>query len=481
MPASLSVLRQRRRQLLAHLCDPVIDVLRSVVGVESHSQVTHGLRLGEPDRASRLRIGPRWPLCGAPCDEQVTCGRGPQPSVGVQQLVNLTPTPEHVQVRFSFTDEQEQFRSVLRRFLAETSPSTEVRRLMASDSGFDVGVWQRLANEMALPGIAIAESCGGSGFGPVELCIAVEEQGRALLCAPFLSSVVLAAGAIEAGADESQKARLLSAIASGKSRCALAISESRGSVDMADIACTAERAAGTWKLTGSKSFVIDGHSADQLVVVARAPSSHGAEGISLFLVDGTATGVTRRRLDSIDQTRRLARVDLDAAPGELLGAAGGAADAVEQTLDVAYVALANELVGVAQMALETTIAYCAARVQFGRAIGSFQAIKHRCADLLLEVELARSGAYQAGQALADGSPARSALASLAKAAAAEACMHATAECIQLHGGIGFTWDHDAHLWYKRAKCSEVLFGTPAWHRARMLRVMDVAGVGLGAQ
>jgi alkylation response protein AidB-like acyl-CoA dehydrogenase len=378
-------------------------------------------------------------------------------------------------MRFSFTDEQVQFRDVLRRFLREVSPAADVRRHMASADGFDAAVWRRLADDLALPGLAIPEAHGGSGFGIVELCIAVEEQGRALLCAPYFATVVLAATAIGEAATAAQKARLLPAIAGGRLRAALAIGEARGSVDVADIACTATRSGGRHRLHGSKSFVIDGASAEQLVVVARAPGSRGADGLSCFLVDGNAGGLRRRPLASIDETRRLARLDLDGVDAELLGDEGAAAPAIARTLDVAFVALANEMMGGAQALFDATMGYMATRVQFGRLIGSFQAIKHRCADLLVELELAKSGAWQAAQALADGDAERSAHASLAKAAAADAYMHVAAESIQLHGGIGFTWDHDTHLWYKRAKCSEVLFGSPRWHRERMLRELEAAG------
>ena len=375
-------------------------------------------------------------------------------------------------MQFAFTDEQDQFRSVVRRFLSDKSPTTEVRRLMETTEGFDPAVWRQLAADLALTGIHIPETYGGSGFGPVELGIAMEEQGRALLCAPFFSSCVLSAGAILNAAGGAQKADLLPAIASGQTRAALAVTERNGRWDAAGVQAIGTRTAQGWVVDGVKSFVIDGCTAQMLVVVARAAGSIGASGLSFFLLDPNAAGVTRIPLTTMDATRRQAKIQLERVPAELLGEAGGGGDALSRTFGHAAIALANEMVGGAQALLESAVAYANMRVQFGRAIGSFQAIKHKCADMLLDVELAKSAAYYAAQAAADDDPQMPALASMAKAAAADAYMRAAANTIQIHGGIGFTWDNDTHLWFKRAKSSEVLLGDPNHHRELMLQRLE---------
>ena len=373
-------------------------------------------------------------------------------------------------MQFAFTDEQEQFRSVVRRFLLQKSPTREVRRLMATTEGFDAAVWRAMADELALTGLAIPEAYGGVGFGPVELGIALEEQGRALLCAPFFSSCVLSACAILETANEEQKGDLLSGIASGATRAALAFTEPNGRWDADGIATRAANRDGAWRLDGIKHYVVDGTTANELIVVAR--TSTGSGGLSFFRVRPDAPGVTRTPLATMDATRKQARIVFDSAPAELLGDTGNGAQALERVVDHAAIALANEMVGGAQALLDSAVAYAKLRVQFGRPIGSFQAIKHKCADMLLDVELAKSAAYYAAQAEADHDPETPSLASMAKAAAADAYMRTAAATIQIHGGIGFTWENDTHLWFKRAKSSEVWLGDPTHHRERMLARME---------
>ncbi len=375
-------------------------------------------------------------------------------------------------MEFAFTDEQDQFRSVVRRFLGDKSTSTAVRALMETADGFDPAVWRQLGDDLALTGIHIPEAYGGAGFGPVELGIAMEEQGRALLCAPYFSSCVLAAGAIANAATPEQCAELLPTIASGRLRAAFAVSEPNGRWDTAGIQSVATRKDHRWTIDGVKSFVIDGCSAQSLVVVAREVGSTGDTGISLFVVDSSAEGVTRTALATMDATRKQAKIEFDNAPAQLLGDAGAGAAPLARTLDHAAIALANEMVGGAQALLDSAVAYANMRVQFGRAIGSFQAIKHKCADMLLDVELAKSAAYYAAQAQAADDPQTPYLASMAKAVAADTYVRVAADTIQIHGGIGFTWDHDTHLWFKRAKSSEVLFGDPNHHRELMLQRLE---------
>ena len=372
-------------------------------------------------------------------------------------------------MRFAFTDEQEEFRRILRRFLEDKSPPSAVRQAMASETGWDAALWSALGRDLGLPGIAIPEDYGGQGFGAVELALALEEMGRALACAPFFSSAVLAATAIlEAGTD-AQKRALLPAIASGACRAALAFTEDNGRWDADGVGLTATPSGNGWRLDGAKSYVLDGHTAALLVVLARAPGSSGTDGLSFFTLAGDAAGLDRRPLVTLDPTRRQARQWFDAEAAELLGEAGAAAAPFARTLDLAVVGLAGEMVGGAERLRQSTVDYLMLRVQFGRAVGSFQALKHRSADMLLEVELAKSAVYYAAGAAAEGDAELPALASLAKAAASEAYMQAGIYAIQMHGGIGFTWDHDAHLWFKRAKSSEVLLGDPAYHRELMLR------------
>ena len=372
-------------------------------------------------------------------------------------------------IRFAFTDEQEQFRSTVRRFLEDKSPTTEVRRLMATAEGYDPEVWRLLSGDLALPAIHIPERYGGAGFGMVELGIVMEEFGRALLCAPFFSTAVLAANAVLNAGTDAQKSQLLPDLARGARFGTLAVTELSGEWDPASITVVATPDADGYRLDGTKSYVVDGQIADRLVVAARQTGSRGHAGLALFSLSGKNSGVERSALQPMDPTRKLARIDLRGARAELLGDLEAGAAPLVRTLDQAAIALANEMVGGAQTLLDSAVKYSKLRVQFGREIGSFQAIKHKLADVLLEVELAKSAAYYAAQAAAVDDPEWPALASLAKAATSETYLHTAAECIQIHGGIGFTWDNDTHLWFKRAKSSEIFLGQPSYHRELLMQ------------
>jgi alkylation response protein AidB-like acyl-CoA dehydrogenase len=372
-------------------------------------------------------------------------------------------------IQFVFTNEQEQFRSTIRRFLNDRSPTTEVRRLMATAEGYDPAVWRQMSSDLALPGIHIPEEYGGAGFGIVELCIATEEFGRALLCAPYFSTAVLAVNAIMNAGSEAQKCALLPDIAKGARLSALAVTEPDGNWDPSGIKLVATPDGDGYRLDGIKSYVVDGHVAELLIVAARAPGTAGREGLALFTLSANSAGVERHLLESMDPTRKIARIDFRGAHANLLGSLDGGSQAIVRTLDQAAIALANEMVGGAQTMLESAVSYAKLRVQFGRTIGSFQAIKHKLADMLLDVELAKSAAYYAAQAAAVDDPEWPALASLAKAAASETYLHTAAECIQIHGGIGFTWDNDTHLWFKRAKSSEAFLGQPSYHRELLMQ------------
>lgn len=376
-------------------------------------------------------------------------------------------------MKFSFTDEQAEFRSVLRRFLEDKSPTTEVRRLMETDGGCDPDVWRQLSQELGLTGIHIPEAYGGQGFGVSELAIAVEEMGRSLLCAPFFGSTVMAATAILKAGTEDQKKALLPGIASGETIATLALAEAGGEWITDSVAMTAANQGDVYRLNGTKSFVLDGHTAGLIIVAARSEGSSGASGVSLFTVAGDAPGLDRTLLKSADPTRKIARITFSDVEAKLLGTEGAAVGAIKDTLDVAAICLANEMAGGADRLLEDAIEYAKMRVQFGRAIASFQSLKHKAADMLMEVELAKSAAYYAAAAVDDGDDDVPAMASLAKAAAADTYIQTAIHAVQIHGGIGFTWDNDTHLWFKRAKSSEVFLGGSAYHRERLMQQWNV--------
>jgi alkylation response protein AidB-like acyl-CoA dehydrogenase len=362
-------------------------------------------------------------------------------------------------MNFAFSEEQEELRRAVRRFLQEKSPETEVRRLMETTEGYDPSVWSQMADQLGLQSLTIPEEFGGSGFTHVELIVVLEEMGRALLCAPYFSTVALAANAVLTSGDDGAKKYLLPGLASGEVIGTLAITEDNGRWDFGGISLSAKKGAEGWVLDGHKMFVLDGHVADLILVVGLTD-----KGVSLFGVKSDAEGLTRTPLPTMDQTRKQARLEFEGTPAWLIGKSGEAEEGLSKTLDLAAVALAAEQVGGAQHCLDSSVEYAKTRIQFGRPIGSFQAIKHKCADMLLEVESAKSAAYYSGWAAAEDSDELPVVASLAKSYCSEAYFHAAAENIQIHGGIGFTWEHDAHLYFKRAKSSELLLGDPAYHR-----------------
>ena len=379
-------------------------------------------------------------------------------------------------MNFAFNEEQEELRRSARAFLVRHSSSEQVRRAMESERGWDAGVWTRMAKELGWTSLTVPEAYGGLGLGMVELVALLEEMGAALLCSPFFSTVCLAANALVLAGSEEQKREHLGAIATGEITATLAYTESNGRWDAAAIEATVRKDGGEYVLDGTKTFVPDGHTADLLLVAARRPETTGAEGVSLFTVRADADGIERRLLPTMDQTRKQAEVRLRnvrVPASALMGTENGGWRALEQTLDLAAVALSAEQVGGAQKVLDTTVAYAKERVQFGRPIGSFQAIKHKLADMLLLVESARSASYYAGWAASVGDPELPALASLAKAYCSDAYFRAAAESIQIHGGVGFTWEYDVHLHFKRAKSTETLLGDPAYHRELVARRIGI--------
>jgi len=373
---------------------------------------------------------------------------------------------------FRFDEEQEELRGIARAFLAEHAGSEAVRKAMETDLGYDPALWERIAGELGWTAVHVPEAYGGLGLGHVELAALLERMGEALLCAPYFSSVCLAANALLVAGSEAQRQAHLPGIAEGRTRATLAFSGERGTNDAEAVEATVRRDGGELVLDGVHAYVLDGHSADLLVVAAREPGSAGAEGIHLVAVPGDAAGLTRTRLPTMDQTRRLARVELAGVrvpEAASLGEPGAAAPALARTLALAAVALAAEQVGGAQRCLDMSVAHALERHQFGRPIGSFQAIKHKCADMMVAVESARSAAYYAACVAAEGGDELPVCASLAKATSSETYFRCAGEAIQIHGGVGFTWEYDVHLHFKRARAGGQLLGDPAWHRERVAR------------
>jgi alkylation response protein AidB-like acyl-CoA dehydrogenase len=345
------------------------------------------------------------------------------------------------------------------RLLADYGAEADVRRSMETERGYDPDLWRRLAN-MGVVGLMVDEAWGGVGAGPMELEAVMEAAGAALLCSPLLASGVLAAELLRALGDEGAQARLLPGIAAGSSIATVAFTGEAATWTEDAVAVAAEGD----QLSGVASYVLHGQNADVLLALART-----AGGLAVFEVEAKDQGVTITALPTFDHTLRLARIAFDRAPGRRL--TGGAWPAARAAMDLALVALAGEQAGGARRCLEMTVGYAKDRFQFGRAIGSFQAVKHMAADLLLESESAVSAARHAAQRLAEGASDADAAVSLAAFACADAFVKTTADAVQMHGGIAFTWDHPAHLYLRRARADAQLFGTPSAHRERFLQAL----------
>jgi alkylation response protein AidB-like acyl-CoA dehydrogenase len=298
-------------------------------------------------------------------------------------------------------------------------------------------------------------------------------MGRVLLCAPYFASVCLAANAIMNAATTDQQAELLPGIATGTTIATLAFTEANGGWGPESIAMEAHGSGDAWTLSGSKLFVIDGRQADVIVVIARLPGTVGSEGISCFVVDGDSPGLVRAAMTTMDLTRKQAALEFSEVPARLLGVPGGSGSAFVKTMDQATTGLVNEMAGGAQRVLDMAVEYAKERVQFGRPIGSFQAIKHKCADMLIRTESLKSAAYYAAMAAAENGPELAIGASLAKAYCSDAYFDVAAENVHVHGGIGFTWEHDAHLYYRRAKASQVMLGDAPYHRELLAQRLGV--------
>jgi alkylation response protein AidB-like acyl-CoA dehydrogenase len=370
-------------------------------------------------------------------------------------------------IDFTFTDEHDELRATVRAFLQEQSDENAVREHMATERGFSQDVWTRMAEEIGLAGLIIPDQHGGAGMGYVELLVVMEEMGRSLLCSPFLSTAVFAPSALTNCADDVAQKELLAGIASGQTLVTVAHAEPGGRWDLEAIQMTAKSSGDGFTLTGTKSLVLDGHTADVILVVAR-----GDDGLSLFRVDADAAGLTRTSLPELDLTRKLARLEFSKTPAKKVSR-GDQTEAFEKVLGLVVAALSAEQVGGAQMCLDMAVDYAKTRLQFGRPIGSYQGIKHKCAEMLVSVEFAKSAAYNACFAAAEDDPAFLEAAAMAKAYCSESYFHAAADNIQIHGGMGFTWEHPAHLYFKRAKASELLFGDAAHHRESLAAQLGI--------
>jgi alkylation response protein AidB-like acyl-CoA dehydrogenase len=367
---------------------------------------------------------------------------------------------------FGFSEEQEMLRSSARDFLAKEAPMTYVRKMMEDEVGFTGDLWKKMA-DLGWMGLILPEDYGGSGLDFVDLVVVLEEMGRVVLPGPFFSTVVLGGVALLEGGSDALKQALLPKLATGDLKVTLAQLEPSGRWDADGIQLAAKANGGGFVLSGSKLFVPDAHVADQMVVAARTPGSKGADGISLFLVDARAPGITTTQLKTMDQTRRLGEVvlkDVRVPADRVLGTVGGGWALLDRVVDRGKVGLCAEMCGGAQRVLEMSVDYAKVREQFGKPIGSFQAIQHKCANMLVEVESSKSVTYYAAWAVANDVAEAPLAAAMAKAYCSDAYRHVSGEGIQIHGGIGFTWEHDMHIYFKRAKSSEVTFGDATWNR-----------------
>ena len=365
-------------------------------------------------------------------------------------------------VAATLTTEQRDLAGAVADQLVKRSPESEVRRLMADDAGYDPALWAELA-EMGLLGLAIPEEFGGAGAGSAELGVVSEQMGATLLCAPYLSTAVLAANLVVALNDSAECADVLPRIAAGELIATVAYAEPGSARPPGQSRTTARPNGAGWQLSGTKTFVLDALTAQRLYVLA---------GSGVFAVERGAPGLTVTPLATVDQTRMQGRLTLEDTPARLVGAIGSGAAALDEALDRASVALLGEQAGAALRAMEMSADYARTRFQFGRAIGSFQAVKHMCADMLLEAQSALSAARHVAAAFDASDPDRYADLALAQAYCSDAFVSVAAASIQVHGGIGFTWEHPTHLYLRRARTDAQIFGDPAWHRERYVRLRE---------
>jgi len=367
-------------------------------------------------------------------------------------------------------------RDTARKFLDSECPSTFVRKMMADESAHATELWKKIA-QLGWLGIIVPEEFGGSGGSFIDLIVILEEMGKSLVPGPFFASALLGSTAILTGGSAAQKAALLPTVANGDLILSLALAEKSGRYDAAGVTMTAARKGNDFVLSGEKFFVPDAHVADHIVVAARtAQGSNPEDGITLFLVEAKAPGVNVTQLKTVDMTRRQCHVALQevGVPGaQVIGEVGKGWSILQRVLDMAMAGLCAEMVGTSQKALDMAVAYAKERVQFGKPIGSFQAVKHKCVDMMVQVENARSLTYYAAWAVDENVPEARQAVPMAKAYCSDMGKTVTSEAIQVHGGIGFTWEHDMHLFYRRALASEAAFGSAPVHREVVAQALNL--------
>lgn len=368
-------------------------------------------------------------------------------------------------MRFGLSETQQAIRNSAKEFFSKECPMAEVRRIMETPDAFDAKLWAKCA-EQGWTGIVFPEEYDGFGMGLVEMVAAAEEMGRLLVPGPFVSSVLFAGTVIHRAGNDEQRARYLAPLCRGEKLGTVALLEGSASWDIAAVRMAATQAGSGVKLAGEKLFVGDAGVADFLVVAALLNGE-----LALCVVDAKVAGVTRMATPGIDLTRRLHRVTFDGAAAEVLARGEAARAALEAALDVAALGVTAEMVGGMQKLLDQTVEYAKTRKQFGKPIGTYQAVQHQCADMVFLLEGARSAAYYAAWALNEGDPGAKAAVSVAKAYASEAFRDCGNRAIQVHGGMGFTWENDAHLYYRRAKAAETAFGDATFHRERIARIV----------
>jgi alkylation response protein AidB-like acyl-CoA dehydrogenase len=377
---------------------------------------------------------------------------------------------------FGFNEEQEMLRATARKFLENECTSEFVRKRMAEDAGVTDEFWTKLAEQGWL-GLIYDEEYGGSGLGIVDLTVLMEEMGRAVMPGPFFSTVLLGGLTIREAGSAAQKKEWLSKIAAGKAKATLAWTEPNARWDAAGVTTTAKESGKGFVLNGVKLFVPDAHLADVLVVVARTREGKSSEdGIGLFLVNKDAKGVQVKLLPTMDQTRKICEVrlnDVTVGADAVLGDKHAGWAPLGRVLERATVALCAEMCGGAQRVLDMTTDYAKIRIAFGKPIGSYQGVKHKAADMLVDVENAKSLTYYAAWAVDENVPEAPLAASMAKAYTSDAYRKVSGAGIQLHGGIGFTWEHDLHLYFKRAKSSEFTFGDATYHREKVAQLINL--------
>jgi alkylation response protein AidB-like acyl-CoA dehydrogenase len=374
---------------------------------------------------------------------------------------------------FGFSEEQEMLRDAARRFLADNCPTSLVRRMMADETAHDPGFWKKIA-DLGWPGLLIPESYGGQGGTFLDMTVVLEEAGKALVPGPFFTAAILGAMATVEGGSEALKKAVLPKMAAGEFIGTLAIAETSGRFDPEGVAIKASKKGAKWILSGEKMFVPDAHVADGMAVAARTGAGGGERGITLLLVGTKDPGVTVTQLKTVDMSRRLCHVKFDRVEvpaANILGTEKEGGPLLKRLVEIAAAALAVEMVGTAQKALDLSVDYAKTRTQFGKPIGAFQAIKHKCVDMMVAIENARSLSYYAAWTVDQHSPEAPAAVAMAKAYASDMAKNVTSDAIQVHGGIGFTWEHDMHLYHRRALAGESNFGNAPIHRETVAKLV----------